>query len=184
MITTPLKAIGKGPGQFDFTHDALGRTIAAEGWLSGQAAERDAAAQEAVSGDRNGYHAGHLIPARFGGPGSLENLVPIPAVMNLSYVKAVENALARHLADGAVYLRVSVRYPGRDPVPQLLIHEFYRHGRNGIEEIPGSEVATAVGHVPSAAMGTMRDPYTGRLISPKEFLNPTSTKGLGPHGAH
>jgi hypothetical protein len=184
MITTPFRSIGKGPGQFEFLPDALGRTIVAEGWLSEHAAARDAGAQASVSGDRPGYHAGHLIPARFGGPGSLENLVPIPAVMNVSYVKAVENAIARHLSDGPVYLRVSVQYAGRDPVPQLLVHEFFRPGRNGIERIPGGEVMTAVNHIPSIAMGRVRDPYTGRLISPREFLDPESTQGIGPHGAH
>lgn len=184
MITTPLKAVARTRGRFEFTTDAFGRTTIAEGWLSEHPAARDSGAQASVSGDRPGYHAGHLIPARFGGPGSRENLVPIPAVMNVSYVKAVENAIARHLADGSVYLRVTVRYIGRDPVPELLTHEFYRRGRNGIEEIPGSGVLTAVGHIPSIAMGSVRDPYTGRVIPPKEWMDPNSTKGLGPHGAH
>lgn len=184
MITTPLKAVARARGKFEFTTDAFGRIIAAEGWLSGHAAVRDAGAQASVSGDRPGFHAGHLIPARFGGPGGRENLVPIPALMNVSYVKAVENAIARHLSDGPVYLRVLVRYMGQDPVPQLLVHEFYRSGRNGLELIPGGEVTTFVHHVPSAPMGSIRDPYTGRPISPKEWMDPKSSKGIGPHGAH
>jgi hypothetical protein len=184
MMTTPLKAVDSAHGHFEFTSDARGRTIAAEGWLSNQAAVRDPAAQSSVSNGLTGFHAGHLIPARFGGPGGLKNLVPIPALINVSYVKAVENAIARHLSNGPVYLRVLVRYGGADPVPQLLTHEFYRQGRSGIEPIPGGEVTTFVPHVPSAPMGSIRDPYTGRLISPREWLNPESTKGIGPHGAH
>jgi hypothetical protein len=184
MIPTLPRALGKGPGQFEFSLDQLGRTIVAEGWLSDHAAPRDASAQSLVAAHLPGYHAGHLIPARFGGPGCRQNLVPVPAVINVSYVKAVENAIARHRADGPVYLRVAVEYSGQDPVPRQVVHEFFRRRRGGLERIPGGEVLTAVKHVPAQAMGSMRDPYTGRRISPKDFLDPSNTRGLGAHGAH
>lgn len=184
MTLAHPRALGKGPGQFEFTRDQLGRTVVGEGWLSEHAAPRDSGAQTAVAEHHPGHHAGHLIPARFGGPGTRQNLVPMPAVINVSYVKAVENAIARHQGGGPVYLRVAVEYSGPDPVPQQVVHEFFRRSSEGLERIPGGEVLTVVKHIPTQAMGSMRDPYTGRRISPKDFLDPSNTGGLGSHGAH
>ncbi len=185
MVQHTFKAAHKAPGQFVFTPDALGRPMSAEGWLSAHPAPRNQADQSAVSRHMPGYHAGHLIPAQFGGPGDRKNLVPIPGIQNTSYVKAVENRLALLLKQGPVYVIVSVKYGGGGFVPATIQHEAFRRGPSGrLEMIPGGDVTTNVASTPSAPMSHMVDPYTGRRISPKEFLDPNSTRGLGPHGLH
>ena len=185
MPVPDSNAAAAPPGTFTFAADASGRPLSAEGWLVTVAAGRDMAAQRGVSGHMRGYHAGHLIPARFGGPGTAANLVPMPDVMNTSYVKAVENAIARHLRFGPVYLRVTVDYHGAGPVPAGVRHElFTRNGKGALAPIPGGDVSTSVGIRPLSPMSRMIDPYTGRFVSPKDFLDPRSTKGSGggiPH---
>ena len=185
MPVPDSKAAAARPGTFTFTADAAGRPLAAEGWLVPLAAARDASAQHGVSGNMPGYHAGHLIPARFGGPGSAVNLVPMPDVMNTSYVKAVENAIARHLRFGPVFLRVTVDYRGAGPVPTTVHHElFTRGGAGALVAIPGGHVSTSVDIRPIAPMGRAIDPYTGRLVAPKEFLDPNSKVARGSGLAH
>ncbi len=185
MPVARLKAENLTPGQFVFTADPHGRPRTAEGWLGRQPAPRQQAAQDRVAGGLAGYHAGHLIPARFGGPGDERNLVPMPDVINVSYVKAVENAISRYLSQGTLYLHVSVEYRVPGPLPALVTHTLFRRSAGGrVEPIPGGRVITNVAAAPSSPMGSARDPYTGKALPPKEFLDPKSNRGLGPHGAH
>jgi hypothetical protein len=178
-------AVNKPPGQFEFTQNAGGRTAVAEGWLSNQAAPHDSTVQAEVTQGLTGYHAGHLIPARFGGPATRNNLVPMPELVNTSYVKSVENAVARYQAQGPVYLKVTVEYNGTGPVPSTVRHEFFRRSPAGqLEKIPGGDVTTTVDVIPSKPMGGATDPYTGRRIAPKDFLDPQNARGLGPNGSH
>lgn len=176
---------GTPPGGFRFDADGRGRPVLAEGWLYTHAGARDGSAQHAVAGGLPDFHAGHLIPSRFGGPGDRRNLVPMSAVTNTSYIASIENAIARHLKSGPVYLRVTVEYRDTSRIPDFVTHSLFRaDGRGGLTPIDGGCVVTAVGASPSAKMSAVRDPYTGRAIAPKEWLDPRSTKGLGPHGFH
>jgi hypothetical protein len=180
-----FKAINKSPGQYEFTPSASGRTEVAEGWVTNQAAPINKDVHRAVTQGLNGYHAGHLIPARFNGPSVANNLVPMPEVTNVSYVKSVENAVARHTAQGPVYLKVTVTYGSNSRVPSTVKHEFFRRTAAGkMEKIAGGDVITNVGDVPSAPMGQATDPYTGKKVAPKDFLDPQNTKGVGPAGPH
>ena len=173
------------PGNFEFTADDSGRPLSAEGWLVTERAARNHAAQKAVSAGLAGYDAGHLIPARFGGPGTAKNLVPMPAVVNRSYVSAIENAIARHAAFGPVFLRVTVSYSGEGRVPQSMRHELLTcRSSDTPSPVPGGDIYTNVEFIPFQAMGKLKDPYTGQSIAPKEFHDISSTKGLGPFGHH
>ena len=165
-----LKAVGREPGDYVFAEDSLGRPTEAEGWLVKTKGGRDPKAQAAVTDGLTGYHGGHLIPDTFGGPGTARNLVPMPEVTNLSYVKAVENAVGRHLEEGPVYLKVNVEYSGVGKVPSTVRHRFYRIGPDGMEMIPGGDVTTNLGITPSARMGA--------VTTPKDFLSPDPTKGV------
>ena len=165
--------------------DRRGRPVMIEAWLSATAAPRDTAAQARVAGHLAGFHAGHLIPARFGGPGDRRNLVPMPARINTSYVKAIENSLARHLASGPVFVRITVDYVGEAVVPSHITYALFRRSADGaLLPLDGGSIVQAVGSEPSVPMGSIRDPYTGRIIPAREWLDVTSTRGLGPEGSH
>jgi hypothetical protein len=182
-LASPFKAINHKPGHDTFTSNTYGQTIIAEGWLTNHLAPRHPTDQNAVAGDLPGYHAGHLIPARFGGPGDKRNLVPMPEVINTSYVKSVENAIARHTVHGLVYLKVSVVYRGNHAIPSWVKHECFRRSPSGqLQKIAGGECITSVPDIPSKPMGGMTDPYSGRNLTPKEFPDPKGTRGRGPHG--
>lgn len=188
MSDAALLALDRAVGDFVFTRDAEQRPLSAEGWLAGQPAARDPGAQASVSAGLPGYHAGHLIPAQFGGPGGTKNLVPMPGVVNTSYVAAVERAIGRYLTSGPVYLRVTVTYVGQGPVPARVRHELFRRtSATGISKLPGGDVITNVNARPGAPAGKMsnaRDAYTGRKVPPKEFLDVNSVRGRGRSGPH
>ena len=185
MAITGFPTNGHTAGGFAFVQDSARRPLSAEGWIANEPAARDEAAQAAVSKGLSGYHAGHLIPARFGGPGHWRNLVPMPALVNLSYVAAVEGAIGRYLKSGPIYLRVTVEYSGDGPVPSHVRHELFRGDATaGLTRLPGGDVHTNVSHQPVYRMSQARDPYTGRRLRPKDFLDVTNTRGLGPAGPH
>ncbi len=99
-----------------------GRPISAQGWVLGQAAPRDEAAQAAVrAGMGNNIDAGHLIPSRFGGPGGVRNLVPVDSRINRSYQTTMENQIKRLLDGGKdVYMEVWVDYPDNGRMPSVI----------------------------------------------------------------
>jgi hypothetical protein len=173
-----LKGVSKPPGTYTFQADLQGRPIEAEGWLLRTEAPIDSRVHAEVTQGLDGYHAGHLIPRQFNGPSSKQNLVPTPGVTNVSYIKAVENLVNRHLAEGPVYLKVSVRYTGPGKVPSTVQHKLYRLGESGMEQIPGGDITTNLGMKPSVPLGGVIDPKTGKPIPPKDFLSPDSKKGV------
>ena len=184
-LASPFKAIKHKPRQYTFTSNAYGQTIIAEGWLTNQMAPRHPTVQDAVAGHLPGFHAGRVIPAGFGGPGYRRNLVPMPDIINISYIKSVEHAIARHTVHGPLYLKGGVEYRGNHAIPSRVKHECFRRAPSGqLEKIPGGEVLASVPNIPPKRMGRMTDPYSGRHIRPKEFLDPKNTSGAGPHGAH
>lgn len=86
---------------FTYLTDKRGRVIKATGKLKNvpgvrNPANQRIAAQWGVAGD----HGGHLIPANYGGPGSLINHVPQAAKVNLSSIKRIENEMGRALRAG------------------------------------------------------------------------------------
>jgi hypothetical protein len=184
-----FKAIANAPGKVHFTAhaagSAAGKTRVVEGWLGHVPTNTNSAVHSAVTQGLTDYHAGHLFPARNGGESVFDNLVPMHKTHNLSYVKAVENAVNRHLQNGPAYLKVTVEY-GSDPrMPSTITHEFFRKNAAGqMEKIAGGDIITNLEHIPSKSMGKIRDPYTNGPIKPKEWLDPDSKKGLGPHGGH
>jgi DNA/RNA endonuclease G (NUC1) len=56
----------------------------------------------AAAWGRSGDEGGHLIPAKYGGPGHLLNLLPQARNINRSVIKKIENEMGRHLKNGAV----------------------------------------------------------------------------------
>jgi hypothetical protein len=173
-----LKGVSKPPGTYSYVTDVQGRPLEAEGWLLRAEAPLDGRVHTEITKGLDGYHAGHLIPRQFNGPSSKQNLVPTPGVTNVSYIKAVENLVNRYLADGPVYLKVTVRYSGPGKVPSTVQHKLYRLGDGGMEQIPGGDITTNLGMKPSGPMGAMIDPRTGKPIQPKDFLSPDPTKGV------
>jgi hypothetical protein len=167
-----LKGVEKPPGEYLFNKDPAGRPLEAEGWLMKREGVRvdDKAVHAEVTRSLEGYHAGHLIPDTFKGPSSPENLVPMPETTNLSYVKAIENAIGRHLHEGPVYLKVTVDYVGPGKAPSMVQHRFYRMGPKGMEMLPGGYITTNLGITPSVPMG--------KVVAPKDFLSPDPTKGV------
>ena len=170
---------------FRFATDNRGRPTSAEGWITTTPAKRDERAQSRVTQFVSGLNGSHLIPACFGGPGDAQNLVPMPERVNKSYVSAIEKSIGRHLKYGPVYLRVTVAYRGEGPVPSSVRHEFFRQAPGeGVGTIPGGDVITSVDIMPGAKMSDAIDLYTGRRLAPKDFLDVTNRRGLGPSGHH
>ena len=159
------------PGESVYYADSKGRPSGAEGWLRRQAAPRDEGAQRDVAGHLPGFDAAHLIPASLGGVGSHSNLVPMPAVLNRSYVRAVENMIARHLVHAEVFMRVEVSYIGEREIPTTILHQAFLLGAGGqLRPIPNGEVATSIHQTPGVAMG--------RVVRPRDFLSSDPFKGV------
>ena len=106
----------------------------------------------------------------------------MPARVNTSYVKSVENEIGRCLATGPVYLRVTVDYGGAGPVPASVTHEFFHETPAGLRQYPNGFIITTVDAAPSVPMGGVTDPHTGGKIAPKDWLDPRSRTGQGPSG--
>ena len=56
----------------------------------------------AAAWGRSGDEGGHLIPAKYGGPGHLLNILPQARNVNRSVIKKIENEMGRHLKNGAI----------------------------------------------------------------------------------
>lgn len=183
-----LLGVSSPPGCYRYEADALARPIRAEGWLVRSAAARDHAPQAQVRvGLGDGVDAGHLIPARFGGSSGEENLVPMSARHNRSYVLAVEHAVERRLTSGPLYLLVEVSYRGRGRFPESIRHRLFRLASTGrrVEPVPGGDVTTfGLANTPSSRFGDLRDPHDGRSIGGRRWFDPADTTGRGPHGPH
>ncbi len=88
-------------GDFAYKTDEKGRVISASGMLKNIPGQRDPLNQKlAAQMGELGDEGGHLIPARFGGPGDLLNHVPQTKNVNRSVVKKIENELGRELGLG------------------------------------------------------------------------------------
>ena len=89
--------------EFTFDTDKNGRVIKASGKLKNVSGMRNARNQmRAAVWGRSGDEGGHLIPARYGGPGHLLNILPQARSINRSVIKKIENEMGRHLKHGAV----------------------------------------------------------------------------------
>jgi hypothetical protein len=183
MPDSSFTAINKPAGEFDFTNDGA-RPTGAEGWLVMRAAARDRQAQDRLPGKPAGFHAGHLIPARYGGPGDTRNLVPMPGVKNTSFVSAVENAVGRVLKFGDVYLRVTVEYTGAGKLPSTVRHEMFQRIDGIMRPVVGGNVVTNLADGSDARMSDAQDQYTGKQLAPKHFLDGNDRRGMSPAGLH
>jgi hypothetical protein len=103
--------------------DGLGRTVRAEmndvSFVPKDFRERDAAAQEARSGDSPADHAGHFIASVFGGAPSEYNMAPMQGnELNLSNYKRLENEIKSAAQAGkTVDFAVQAVYEGESPRP-------------------------------------------------------------------
>ena len=89
--------------EFIFDTDNNGRVISASGRLQRISGIRNARNQiRAAAWGRSGDEGGHLIPAKYGGPGHLLNTLPQARNVNRSVIKKIENEMGRHLKNGAV----------------------------------------------------------------------------------
>ena len=89
--------------EFTFDTDNNNRVIKASGRLQGISEIRNPRNQmRAAAWGRSGDEGGHLIPAGYGGPGHLLNLLPQARNVNRSTIKKIENEMGRHLKNGSV----------------------------------------------------------------------------------
>ena len=89
--------------EFTFDTDNNGRVISASGRLQSISGIRNTRNQmRAAAWGRIGDEGGHLIPAKYGGPGHLLNTLPQARNVNRSVIKKIENEMGRHLKNGAV----------------------------------------------------------------------------------
>jgi len=88
---------------FTFDTDKQGRVIKASGRLQGISGIRNPRNQmQAAAWGRSGDEGGHLIPAKYGGPGHLLNTLPQARNVNRSTIKKIENEMGRHLKNGTI----------------------------------------------------------------------------------
>ena len=82
--------------EFIFDTDNNGRVISASGRLQSISGLRNARNQmRAAAWGRSGDEGGHLIPAKYGGPGHLLNTLPQARNVNRSVIKKIENEKAK-----------------------------------------------------------------------------------------
>lgn len=98
---------------FTYLTDKYGRVIKATGKLKNVPGVRSSANQRiAAQLGKVGDEGGHLIPANYGGPGSLINHVPQTRTVNRSVIKRIENEMGRALRAGKnVEYTVMPHYP-------------------------------------------------------------------------
>ena len=98
---------------FTYLTDKQGRVIKATGKLKNVPGVRSPANKRfAAQLGRVGDEGGHLIPANYGGPGSLINHVPQTRTVNRSVIKRIENEMGRALRAGKnVEYTVMPHYP-------------------------------------------------------------------------
>lgn len=98
---------------YKYITDAQGRVIKATGKLKNVPGVRNPANQKlAATLGKIGDEGGHLIPAAYGGPGSMLNHVPQTRTVNRSIIKRIENEMGRALKAGhKVEYTVMPHYP-------------------------------------------------------------------------
>ena len=98
---------------FAYLTDKQGRVIKATGKLKNVPGIRNQANQKAAAlMGKIGDEGGHLIPANYGGPGSLINHVPQARNVNRSAIKRIENEMGRALKAGKnVEYTIMPHYP-------------------------------------------------------------------------
>ena len=119
--------------EFTFDTDNNGRVIKAFGKLQSISGIRNARNQmRAAAWGRSGDEGGHLIPAKYGGPGHLLNILPQARNINRSVIKKIENEMGRHLKNGAV-VEYTVKPVYTNPVsrrPDVFIVRYKINGKN------------------------------------------------------
>ena len=89
--------------EFTFDTDNNGRVISASGRLQSISGIRNTRNQmRAAAWGRSGDEGGHLIPAKYGGPGHLLNTLPQARNVNRSVIKKIENEMGRYLKNGTI----------------------------------------------------------------------------------
>ncbi|NMA19460.1 MAG: hypothetical protein GX927_02675 [Lentisphaerae bacterium] len=98
---------------YKFFTDAQGRVVKATGKLKKVPGVRNPANQKLAAGlGKIGDEGGHLIPAVYGGPGSMLNHVPQTRTVNRSIIKRIENDMGRALKAGhKVEYTIMPHYP-------------------------------------------------------------------------
>ena len=98
---------------FRYFTDSQGRVIKATGKLKNVPGIRNTQNQKlAAQMGKLGDEGGHLIPANYGGPGSLINHVPQARNVNRSVIKRIENEMGRALKAGKkVEYTIMPHYP-------------------------------------------------------------------------
>lgn len=98
---------------YKYITDGQGRVIKATGKLKNVPGVRNPANQKlAAALGKVGDEGGHLIPAAYGGPGSMLNHVPQTRTVNRSIIKRIENEMGRALKAGhKVEYTVMPHYP-------------------------------------------------------------------------
>ena len=98
---------------FTYITDKQGRVVKATGKLKNVPGIRSPKNQKlAAQMGKLGDEGGHLIPANYGGPGSLLNHVPQSRNVNRSVIKRIENEMGRALKQGKkVEYTVMPHYP-------------------------------------------------------------------------
>ena len=115
QIINLLKEIQEKNG-FTYITDKQGRVIKATGKLKNIKGIRSVKNQNiAAKMGRVGDEGGHLIPANYGGSGSLINHVPQTRTVNRSVIKRIENEMGRALRAGKkVEYTIMPHYPNPD----------------------------------------------------------------------
>jgi DNA/RNA non-specific endonuclease len=108
-------------GRYQFGTDDLGRVVQATGALELTAGARQRPdadrVREMIAADFRDQ-AGHLIAARFNGPGDHWNMVPQDQNLNVSEWKALENEWAKALNEGySVHVDIALNYHEEDLRP-------------------------------------------------------------------
>jgi hypothetical protein len=162
-VIISTSAVKPTPGNIRYAIDGQGRPRRAWGWLSKTEGKRSPTAQSRISQSLNRlmrefgldiqFHAGHLIGRQFGGSGTEENLVPMEQVINLSWYKAFEGAVASQVEETQgnelLYADVRVVYPD-DPFKSLMKPE-------AVSKLPKNtreKLASAFRRVPEAIAWT------------------------------
>ena len=108
---------------YRYTTNDSGQIIHAEGDLRLEDGKRNPYAQRIAGGDNRheGDDGGHLIGARFGGSGELDNIVAEDSHINRGAFKTLENGWADSLKDGKnVNVEIDPVYHGESPRPDII----------------------------------------------------------------
>jgi len=127
-------------GNYQFGTDDLGRVVQAYGMtLENSKAARewkDAGLVREMIPSGFDDQAGHLIAARFGGPGEHWNMVPQDKNLNLSEWRKMENQWGEALKNGPVQVDIAMSYDGDDLRPYAFHVEYTMvNGQGEVETV-------------------------------------------------